>query len=133
MLPQADNDSSARLTQTALGARRAAGNLSQVQKGAIIIAMLGPENAKPIIEAIDDRQMRAFVKAMQGLNLVPRPVLLATVADFIADMKQRSGGLRGGEKQARELAESLLDDERVSKLFGAPPVIVNSSGESYMG
>ncbi len=105
-------------------AQRDANNLSRMQKAAIIIALLGAEDAKPLINAIEERHMRAFVTAMQSINLVPRNVILATVADFVADMSARNGSFRGGEKKARELAASLLDTDRANKLFkSAPPVI----------
>ncbi|PHR57702.1 MAG: hypothetical protein COA43_11865 [Robiginitomaculum sp.] len=102
-------------------AQMGAGNLTRIQKAAIIIAMLGPETAKPLISAIEDRHMRAFVLAMEELPLVPRPVLLATVADFITNMNARSGSIRGGEEQARKLLEGLLDSDRATRLLtGAP-------------
>lgn len=94
-------------------------SLTPVQKAAIIIALLGPQNAKPLIRSIEERHMRAFVEALQNLSLVPRPVLLATIADFVSHMNAREGAFRGGQKKARELAESLLDSDRVSRLFSS--------------
>ena len=107
-----------------------AGNLSRMQKAAIIIALLGKEAAKPLMETIEEKHMRAFVKAMESINLVPRPVLLATVADFITDMNARNGGFRGGEQKARELAESLLDTERANRLFNTAPVSIVAETDS---
>lgn len=111
-----------------LKAQQDAGNLSRMQKAAIIIALLGAENAKPLIESIEERHMRSFVQAMQTLQLVPRPVLLATVADFITNMNARNGSFRGGEEQARQLATELLDTERANRLFSAP--ILSAEGNS---
>jgi len=97
------------------------------QKGAIIVALLGADAAKPIVEAIEDRHLRNFVAAMQSIELVPHDVLLATIADFVTHMKKQTGGLRGGEKQARELATSLLSSERALRLFGNAADTVNDA------
>ncbi|MCF6276035.1 MAG: hypothetical protein L3J05_09775 [Robiginitomaculum sp.] len=94
---------------------------SSAQKGAIIVAVLGADFARPIVEAIEDKYLHNFVTAMGTIDLVPREVLLATIADFITDMKKRAGSLHGGEKQARELAQDLLSSERAERIFGAPP------------
>lgn len=96
----------------------AASAYSQSQKGAIIIALLGAEHAKPLVEAFDDEHLRSFVAAMQTIQFTPRPILLATIAEFINAMRENNSGLRGGEKPARELAEALLSTERATRLFG---------------
>lgn len=118
MLAPSDNTASVRQAQ------RDANNLSRMQKAAIIIALLGEEAAKPLIGSIEERHMRSFVEAMESINLVPRPVLLATVADFIANLNARNGSLQGGEQKARELAASLLDTERANRLFNRAPTAV---------
>lgn len=107
-----------------------AGNLSRMQKAAIIIALLGKDAAKPLMDSIGEKHMRSFVKAMESINLVPRPVLLATVADFITDMNSRNGSFRGGQQKARELAENLLDTERANRLFNTAPVSIVADTDS---
>jgi len=99
----------------------AANAYNSAQKGAIIVALLGAEAAKPIVEAIEDRHLRSFVAAMGSIELVPREILLATIADFVTDIKKTAGALRGGEQQARDLATNLLSSERALRLFGNEP------------
>jgi flagellar motor switch protein FliG len=91
---------------------------SKSQKGAIIIALLGAEHAGPIVEALEDRHLRSFVTAMQTIKFIPRPILLATIAEFITSLRESDSGLVGGEKQARELAETLLSTDRAQRVFG---------------
>ncbi len=95
--------------------------LTGPQKAAIIIALLGADNAGPIVEKIEDKYLRAFMSALENLRLIPRDSMLAAVADFITELGARRGGFRGGPEAARELAENLFAEDRVARLIGAPP------------
>ncbi len=110
-------------------AQQASSHLSRAQKAAIIIGLLGPDTAKPIIGNFDDRYLRTFIDTLANINHVPRPVMLSVVADFLTDLKSRSDGFQGGERNAHNLAKSLLDDDRVANLLGrpAPPAHVQNT------
>ena len=95
--------------------------LTGPEKAAVILALLGAESAGPIVEKIEDKHLRAFMRAMENLKLIPRESMLACVTDFIAELNSRQGSIRGGPRAARELAESLFEQERAVRLFGAPP------------
>lgn len=97
------------------------GGLSYPEKAAIIISLLGPENAGPIVEKIEDRQLRSFMSALENLSQIPRENMLAVVADFISELKTRQGGFRGGHETAKELVKSMFPEDRVTRLFGTPP------------
>lgn len=97
------------------------GNLTAPEKAAVIISLLGPENAGPIVEKIEDRQLRAFMTALENLQQIPRESMLRVVADFITELQGRRGGFKGGQEAAKELAKSMFPEERVTRLFGAPP------------
>ncbi len=109
------------LVPDALEVTTAANAYSKSQKGAIIIALLGPEYAREIVEALEDRHLRSFVAAMQTIKFIARPVLLATIAEFMTCLSENENGLQGGEKQARELAEALLTTDRAMRIFGDSP------------
>lgn len=96
-------------------------NLTGPQKAAVIIALLGADKAGPIVEKIEDKHLRNFMTAFEQLRQVPRDVMLGAVADFITGLNARRGGLRGGAEAARELAESLFEEGKAARLFGAPP------------
>lgn len=98
---------------------REASAYSQSQKGAIIIALLGAEHARPLVAALEDKHLHNFVAAMQTIQFIERPILLATIAEFINSMRENNQGLRGGEAPARALAEALLSTERAKQLFGS--------------
>lgn len=95
--------------------------LTPPEKAAVIIALLGAENAGPIVEKIDDKHMRTFMYTLENLQQLPRESMLAVVADFITEMNVRSGGFRGGPNAARELVGNLFEEDRANRLFGAPP------------
>ncbi len=95
--------------------------LSGPEKAAVILALLGAENAGPVVEKIEDKHLRSFMNALENLKAIPRESMLATVADFITELSARRGGFRGGPAAARELAESLFAQEHAARLFGAPP------------
>ena len=114
----------ANTAETAADIARNLPRLTSAQKAAVIIALLGPEKAGPVMELIEDRHLRSFVKSYEKMASIPREVLLAAVADFVTELKQSLGSLKGGPKEARELAEQLLDEDRLARLFGeavAPP------------
>lgn len=95
--------------------------LTAPQKAAVIIALLGAENAGPVVEKIEDKHLRAFLAALESLRQIPRETMLGAVADFITELKLRSGGLKGGPDVARKMAEALFASERVEKILGAKP------------
>ena len=107
-----------------------AGVYSKMQKAAIIIALLGAQNAKQIVDALDERHVQNFIKAMENIRFIPRPVLLATIAEFITDLQAQSSGLHGGEAEAKKLAEELLSTQRAKLLFGDGEQKANQAGET---
>lgn len=108
------DDPEGRLARAQAGARA----LTPQQRAAIVIALLGPENAGPVVEKIEDRHLKAFYQSYEGLSRIPREVLLATVADFVAELKNLSGTLKGGKTEARELTAQLFDAARSARIFG---------------
>lgn len=98
--------------------------LTAAQKAAVIITLLGSDKAGPLMEMVEDRHLRTFVKSYEKLNAVPRSVLLAAVADFVTQLHQSLGSLQGGAKKARAFTEETLNEDRVARIFGevmAPP------------
>ncbi|MDB2438733.1 hypothetical protein N9W89_08470 [Hellea sp.] len=104
--------------------------LSNPEKAAVILALLGADYAGPVVQKIEDKHLRTFMNALENLTLIPRESILAAVADFITELSARRGGLRGGHDAARQLAESLFEKERAVRLFGAAATKPVSSAES---
>lgn len=100
--------------------------LTGPQKAAVIIALLGAESAPPIIEKLRDDHLRSFVSSIESLQRVPRPLILAAIADFVATLKAQQGSLRGGAESAKALAQSLFE-ERAEKILGRPNTITTGT------
>ncbi len=105
-------------TFDAKGLQNTVSRIPKSEKAAIIIALLGAEHAEQIIESLKDHHLRTFIQAMQNIQLVKRPILLATIAEFLQGLQEISDGLQGGEKQARILAETLLSSDRAKRILG---------------
>jgi len=103
--------------------------LNAVQKAAIILASLGPDVAGPVMQAISDRHLRAFVDAVERLNSVPAPLRQQVVIEFIAEVERKKDGLPGGADEARRILAALGDEERIARLLGSGA----APGESSSG
>lgn len=111
----------------AVQAQQASNLLSPSQKAAVIIALLGADSAGPIVEKMQDRQLRLFINALGNIDQIPRPAMLSTVADFVTDMKRQDGQFKGGADVTKELVESLFNTERAARLF-TPTTDVSEGG-----
>ncbi len=97
--------------------------LNGPQKAAIVIALLGPEAATPLVDKIGDMHLKKFISAYESLKMIPREALNDAVMDFLSDLAVTSTSLKGGPKEARQLVEDLLDDQRVERIFGSAQLI----------
>ena len=106
--------------------------LSSPQKAAVILVSLGPASSQEIVSKIDDKYMRSFIAALESLKEVPRETLLSAIAEFITTLDRKRGTLRAGPGRAREMAESILDSDRVSRILGAKPKLKNGGDPSEL-
>ncbi len=95
--------------------------LNGPEKAAVIIGLLGPDYAGPIVDKIEDHHLRRFMTALNNLKDIPRDIMLGAVAEFITELSQRKGGFKGGPKAVEHLIETLFDESRVADLLGDPP------------
>lgn len=94
-------------------------HLSLPQRAAIILVSMGPEYAAPIAEKLSDAHLRKFVEALKQLHEVPREVMLAVVADFVVKVNGRKNTLLAGPDKAMDMAEKVLDSDRLKRLSAA--------------
>jgi len=95
--------------------------LNGPEKAAVIIGLLGAESAGPIVAQIQERHLRRFMAALTNLKELPREIMLSAIAEFITQLEARKGGFRGGPDMVKDFVESLFDEEKAARLFGAPP------------
>lgn len=91
--------------------------LTPSQKAAAIIAVLGEEAARPIVEKLDEADLARVMNALEQISILPRRELVKIVADFLHQLSETIGAVRGGRDQARSLISELLGPERANGLL----------------
>lgn len=91
--------------------------LSAPQKAALIIALLGPETAGPIIEKIEDKHLRAFARAYAHLQTVPKAMLQGVVEEFINKLSKKDDEIKGGYEETRELLSQFISSDDIIRLM----------------
>ncbi|WP_084420375.1 FliG C-terminal domain-containing protein [Henriciella litoralis] len=92
--------------------------ITPAQRAAVVIAVLGETAARPIVEKLDDRALAQIAAELENISYLPREDLADIVMDFLSHLRQTSGAFRGGKTRSREIVEKLLDESRLSTVFG---------------
>jgi flagellar motor switch protein FliG len=93
-------------------------NLTPSQRAAVVIAMLGETAAKPIMDRLDDRAVTNIAASLETITYLDREQLIEVVIDFLRQLRQSSGALRGGSESARKILEGVLDGRRLQLIYG---------------
>ena len=116
--PQSNVESLAARRGTQLAARGPqAPSISSAQRAAVIIALLGENAAKPIVEKLDDVALAKVATALETISLLTRDELVEIVMDFIGHLRKTNGAMRGGRTRAKEVLSGVVDQNRLSLLF----------------
>ena len=91
------------------------------QRAAVIIALLGEAAAKPIVEKLDDAALAKVVTALENISMLAREELVEIVIDFLTQLRNNAGALRGGRERAREMMSGIVDSSRLNLLYGDAP------------
>lgn len=105
----------------------AAQHITPSQRAAVVIAMLGEQAAKPIVERLDDDAIANIAASLETITFLAREQLIEIVVDFLRHLRRSNGALRGGSQSARQILEGVLDEPRLRLVFGegeaAEPVV----------
>ena len=93
-------------------------HITASQRAAVVIAVLGEEAAKPIVDRLDDQAIANIAASLETINYLAREQLIEIVMDFLGHLRSSSGALRGGAETSRQLMESLLDESRLNVIYG---------------
>ena len=74
---------------------RNAGGITPSQRAAVIIALLGEDAARPIVEKLDDAALAKVVSALEQISVLAREELVEIVIDFLTQLRQNAGSMRG--------------------------------------
>lgn len=93
-------------------------HVTAAQRAAVVIAILGEDAAKPIVELLDDHAVANVAAALETINYLEREQLVEIVMDFLGHLRSSSGSLRVGSDTAKELMSGLLDESRLRVIYG---------------
>ncbi len=88
------------------------------QRAAVIIALLGEEAAKPIVDKLDDAALAKVVTALEHISVLAREELVEIVIDFLTQLRQSSGSMRGGRERARQVMSGIVGPSRLNAVYG---------------
>lgn len=111
---------------TGRAARRA--GITPSQRAAVIIALLGESAAKPIVEKLDDAALAKVVTALEDISVLAREELVEIAIDFLTQLRQNAGSMRGGRDRAREVMAGIVDASRLNALYGNSPADSGAGG-----
>ncbi|MEO9968474.1 MAG: FliG C-terminal domain-containing protein [Hyphomonadaceae bacterium] len=84
-------------------------SISPAQRAAIVIAMMGEERAKPIIEQLDDAALAKITSGLDALALLGKSELTEIVIDFLAHLRNTSGGFVSGKVATKDLVSNVMN------------------------
>lgn len=91
--------------------------LSNHEKAAVILGVLGTDAAAPILEQMDEDTLRSFAAAMSRLKRISPEVVLQTISEFQYEVDRLDLTVMGGTSQAREMLRDAVNDAMLTKIF----------------
>lgn len=98
-------------------------NVTASQRAAVVIAMLGEDAAKPIMDMLDDQAVVNIASSLESINYLTREQLIEIVMDFLQHLRQSSGSLRNDPESTKEFLSSILDEPRLQLIYGGGPTL----------
>ena len=83
-------------------------SLSPAQRAAVVLALLGEEAARPIMQHLDDDALGKVNNELDSVSLLPRVTLVNIIADFLNLLEATSTPLVAGRGQAQSVADSIF-------------------------
>lgn len=99
--------------------RRAADNLSGLEKSAILVMYLHHDTAREILRKLSDEEVKKLGMAIAGISDVPDDVIESVVGDFIVSLQSVSLVPYTGRTYAQSVLPGLVDEGRRHVVAGA--------------
>ena len=104
------------------GGGKALRDISPAQRAAIVIAMLGEERAKPIVEKLDDAALAKVAFGLDALSLLGKDELAEVVIDFLGHLRNTSGGFVSGKVSTKDLVTNVINIRNIPEIERATAV-----------
>jgi flagellar motor switch protein FliG len=86
------------------------------EKAAVLLLALGPDFGRPILEELDEMEIRALSRAMVRLGPITQRMLDELLAEFVTTIAS-NGALSGNTETTQRLLLSFLPPERVDAIM----------------
>ena len=91
--------------------------LTRQQKAAIVIGVLGPDAAGPLLERLDEASLRGFAEAMSRLKRVEAEVVEEIIGEFLTELDRAGTTLQGGLSIARGMLERHVKEGTLMRIL----------------
>lgn len=95
---------------------RGVAQLTDVEKAAIILAVLGPELAATLLGGFDRPRIRRFAYAVNDMQNLSADAVDDTIAEFL-DCLDKEAGVFGGSDETRRFLEEIMEKDQVNQLM----------------
>jgi flagellar motor switch protein FliG len=86
------------------------------EKAAVLLLALGPDFGKPILQELDEMEIRALSRAMVRLGPITQDMLDALLVEFVTTVSS-NGNISGNSESTERLLLSFLPAERVDAIM----------------
>lgn len=90
--------------------------LSGDEKAAVLLLALGPDFGRPILEELDEMEVRTLSRAMVRLGPITQEMLDELLSEFVTTISA-NGGLSGNSDSTQRLLLSFLPPDRVDSIM----------------
>lgn len=73
-------------------------SLTQAQRAAVVLALLGEEAARPVMQHLDDVALSKVASELETVSLLPRVTLVSIIVDFLNRLQATSTPLFQGRQ-----------------------------------
>lgn len=98
------------------GSAVAVRGMTQIDKAAIILAALGPDEASGLLAGMSEQVLRRFAHAISRIKRIPPQDLEAIVCEFRDELSTEQG-ISGGMEEARRILSNVVDQNTVSRIM----------------
>jgi flagellar motor switch protein FliG len=102
--------------QLVVGADASQRALSGDEKAAVLLLALGPDFGRPILEELDEEEVRTLSRAMVRLGPITQDMLDALFVEFVTNVSS-NGTIAGNTETTQRLLLSFLPPERVDAIM----------------
>ena len=86
------------------------------EKAAVLLLALGPDFGRPILEELDEMEIRTLSRAMVRLGPITQQMLDDLLSEFVTTISS-NGGIAGNSDTTQRLLLSFLPPERVDSIM----------------